>query len=159
MWGFPSGCLLILSVYIWMPAETAGQEVGEDFMSSCPTSQQLKSLVNPRKDGNLECFCSNDPSHDVGGWEITCLPTRNFRSINHTDVPQEDASEMYMAHASSLGFTVKFSQKKVMEIICDAAVPDFKPAFFQGPYSLITPFSPLFSLSQCRGAFSRSCFL
>lgn len=115
---------------------------GEDLMGSCPTNQQLKSLINSRRDDKLECFCSTDASHASEGWEVTCLRSRDAMSSmpgngthgSHGADADDDSSDFYTVDASPLGFTIRFSQKKVIEITCDESVPDFKPAVFQGPF-------------------------
>lgn len=53
---------------------------------------------------------------------------------------------MYTLSTSPLGFTVKNENGKVVEISCDSAVPDFKPAMFQGKFTFNSLFSYIFSL-------------
>lgn len=105
---------------------------------------------------NINCFCSSD-SHSSEGWEITCIentpsvmrdkvnsfkPSRvnesNDTSVNNSKGKSSSSSSspppLYTLQTSPLAFTIKNDNGRAVEISCDSAVPDFKPAMLQGKH-------------------------
>lgn len=154
--------VLICTRFIYCHASPvrSGQSTVTGKGSECPSNDHLVTLAFSAKrrsshlltdTNSINCFCSSD-SHSSDGWEITCIDnaapsvkrdkvnpftaTRVNGSSDAVKSSREDTSAspppLYTLQTSPLAFTIKNDNGRSVEISCDSAVPDFKPAMLQG---------------------------
>lgn len=95
----------------------------DSFSSSAKKQKNDLSQLPIRVNG------SKGPLSSIGSTEFDL-------NYNHNDHPSPSASttgpgSVYNLATSTLAFVVR-NQGKVVDILCNSAIPDFKPAMFQG---------------------------
>lgn len=59
----------------------------------------------------------------------TSSEAKTSSSASNTDF---GGGDYFVLEPSPIGFSIKYTRGKSIEITCDASAPDFKPAMFQG---------------------------
>lgn len=144
---------------VWQSQNQYSGCISQQHLASLATS--AKNRIKSSIPASVKCVCTSYTS-PLEGWDITCFdasfstmkkqkngPTEQpirvngskgpLSSIGSSEFDLDDNSpsgrrSVYNLASSSLGFTVKNENGKFVEISCHSAIPDFKPAMFQGKY-------------------------
>lgn len=94
---------------------------------SPPPASMQREKVNP--------FTQTTRVNESTGAYPSISSTASDPNYNRKNNGNDGPSPMYTLSTSPLAFSVKNENGKLVEISCDSAVPDFKPAMFQGKFT------------------------